>query len=96
MDEVQKSAKGKPSEDAQQASGALNPGTIDNSDNADAEIRATFIVSASLAGKLKLIATLERRKIKEVVGKALAGYVSQWEARHPSMDLDQIDSMVSK
>lgn len=57
------------------------------------EIRATFIVKSSMARKLKLIATLEKRKQKDVIGDAIQEYVARWESEHEAVNLDAIDSL---
>lgn len=60
------------------------------------EIRATFIVDSGIIRKLKLIAAIENRKHKDVVGSALIEYIGKWESDHPSVDLMAIDRMVNK
>lgn len=62
-------------------------------ESAEEEIRATFIVKSSMARKLKLIATLEKRKQKDVIGDAIQEYVTRWESEHESVNLDAIDSL---
>lgn len=57
------------------------------------EIRATFIVKSSMARKLKLIATLEKRKQKDVIGDAIQEYVARWESEHEGVSLNAFDAL---
>lgn len=53
-------------------------------------------MDSGIIRKLKLIAAIENRKHKDVVGSALTEYVGRWESDHPSVDLMAIDGMVNK
>lgn len=51
------------------------------------EIRATFIVKASLIDQLKAISYWERKLIKTVIDEALTNYVDLYEKNNGSVQL---------
>jgi len=52
---------------------------IENVEEVDPEVRATYIIKQSTVNKLKDIAYWERAMLKEIIQEALEGYVETWE-----------------
>jgi hypothetical protein len=48
----------------------------------DPESRVTYIVRESLQQKVKYIAVMEKKQIKDVVNKILDEFISEWERKN--------------
>ncbi len=93
MEEVKKPS---PTQETEVSDASAVPDAASSPAGDSREIRATFIVDSGIIRKLKLIAAIENRKHKDVVGSALTEYVGRWESDHPSVDLMAIDGIVNK
>lgn len=96
IEEVQKPSSVQEADVTDAAALATSSEAVKTPEQEIKEIRATFIVDSGIIRKLKLIAALEKRKHKDVIGTALREYVGNWESEHPSVDLKAIDGLVNK
>lgn len=60
------------------------------------DVRATFIMDSAMVRRIKLIAALDKCKVKDVVASAFSSYIESWEQSHPMINLDAIDKIASK
>lgn len=60
------------------------------------DVRATFIMDAMMVRRVKLIAALDKCRVKDVVAAAFSSYIESWELAHPMINLDAIDKIANK
>lgn len=51
------------------------------------ETRATFVVNPDLIRKIKYIALMDTRLLKDVIGEALTAYIEKWESNNLKINL---------